>query len=108
MNTLATHDKTHGTRLVDAFPEIRAITQQTIKKAMHALSVGHGNGAAQLLRNAAHGAMGEIVGLKASTLDLSVRDTSGRTWQKPEALIRAIVYVALNHKQDENHVQTKP
>lgn len=70
---------------------LNSITVQLIKKANQIISSGVGNGAARLLGNNAHGAMGRLVAKSAQTLDLSVVDSAGRNWKNPSQLVQTIV-----------------
>ena len=68
-----------------------SISVQLIKKANRAIQTGIGNGAATLLGNNAHGALGQLVARATQTLDLTVADSAGRTWKDPSKLVQTIV-----------------
>lgn len=70
---------------------LNSIAVQLVKKANHAVTTGVTNGAASLLGNNAHGAMGQLVARTTQTLDLSVMDSAGRTWKDPSKLVQTIV-----------------
>lgn len=71
--------------------QIDRITAQLLSKGEEAIKSGITNGAATYLGNQAHGAMGELVGATAQTIDFSVRDTAGRLWKSPSKLVQTIV-----------------
>jgi len=68
-----------------------SITVQLIKKGNNAITTGIANGAARMLGNNAHGAMGHLVARAAQSVDLSVVDSAGRNWKDPSALVQTIV-----------------
>lgn len=68
-----------------------SIAVQLIKKGNNAITTGIANGAARMLGNNAHGAMGHLVARAAQSVDLSVVDSAGRNWKDPSALVQTIV-----------------
>jgi hypothetical protein len=75
----------------DALRKVMLVANQIVSKAEKAIKTGVANGASQYLGNTAHGAMGSLVARKAQELNLSARDTAGRSWANPSRLIQTIV-----------------
>lgn len=71
--------------------KLNSIAVQLIKKGNHAIRTGIGSPSAAILGNSAHGAMGLLVARSVQSLDLSVKDSAGRTWKDPVKLIQTIV-----------------
>lgn len=74
--------------------QIRNIGHSMSEQGIKAINSGHGHKAASLLSltNTAHGAMGELVRSKLSRgVELVAKDTFGRQWKNPEALVKTIV-----------------
>lgn len=83
------YDSGKGTQVTQA--QLNSIAVQLIQKANRAIATGIGNGAALTLGNKAHGGMGQLVAKVSQTLDLSVKDSAGRTWKNPSKLVQTIV-----------------
>ncbi len=85
--------------------KLNNIAVQLIQKGNHAVKTGIGNGAATLIGNTAYGAFSQLVGRAANTLDLSVKDTSGRTWKDPSKLVQTIVRDFIYQREVEARIQ---
>lgn len=91
-NLINIYDRDSGSQVTQVVKEkIENIAAQMVKKGERAIVTGVANGAARLLGNAAHGAMGRLVAKAAQAVDLSVVDTAGRTWRDPSRLVQTIV-----------------
>ncbi|MFU9046348.1 hypothetical protein ACNAUY_08135 [Acinetobacter tibetensis] len=84
-----TYDSGADTQVAQA--RLDSIAVQLIKKGNNAINTGIANGAARMLGNNAHGAMGRLVAKAAQSLDLSVVDSAGRNWKDPSKLVQTIV-----------------
>lgn len=83
------YDSNSGTQVTQ--DKLNNIAVQLIQKGNKAITTGIGNGAAAMIGNNAHGAIGQLVGRATQSLDLSVKDSSGRTWKDAAKLVQTIV-----------------
>lgn len=84
--------------------KLNSIAVQMIKKGNLAINTGVANGAAQLLGNNAHGAMGRLVAQSAQFVDLSVTDSAGRNWKDSGKLVQTIVRDYLYQREVESRI----
>lgn len=84
---------------------VNSVMVQLVRKGNQAITTGIGNGAAALIGNNAHGAMGQIVGKATQSLDLSVKDASGRTWKDPARLVQTTVRDYLYQREVEWRIE---
>lgn len=97
------YDSGEGTQVTQ--DKLNSIAVQLIQKGNKAVSTGISNGAAELLGNSAHGAFGQLVGRAAQSVDLSVKDSSGRTWKDPAKLVQTIVRDHLYQQELDFRIQ---